>query len=546
MTKRLFLNTLLIAVCFQFVLAENPYDFEKNGIRYSITSDTTVKVSGQNYWNNFYSEYDDYFSYASVDIEIPIKVQYNNKNYTVTEIGDSAFYCSCYYSNYVNVDLCFNITIPETVTSVGFKAFGGLGPNCIVCFSKNPPFSYDSFDLYGNGIKLFVLADAFSIYKEYNDQYHCFDSVYITDGERSQLPSFNEEYLYQPVGYGYPYGYAIEIFQCENSTLCARWIYNISGMHDYVTSHPWSNYYTENAYFYFESINQGLGCSSGSEIEFYTIEEGKSPSYIISSGCIGGDEKVGCFDFKWTEAFDFSDHNLYYNDLGGAAEVTFGGYIYAGCGEKGMNIKNKSIKNGLDYYPYDYIDEFDYYSGDVVIPSTTTYHNYHNNTDTLLPVTSISYSAFKDCVNLNSITIPSSITTIHEGAFERCDGLTRVNITDLEAWCKIIFLEFGNRSTNPLACAHHLYLNGSEVTDLIIPNSVTTINWCAFEGCSGLTSVTIPSTVTDIGLYSFWNCPNLTSIRCLGKIPPTPDECVCHSMSLRPTEMHLSGASSRI
>lgn len=525
MTKRLFLNTLLIAVCFQFVLAENPYDFEKNGIRYSITSDTTVKVSGQNYWNNFYSEYDDYFSYASVDIEIPIKVQYNNKNYTVTEIGDSAFYCSCYYSNYVNVDLCFNITIPETVTSVGFKAFGGLGPNCIVCFSKNPPFSYDSFDLYGNGIKLFVLADAFSIYKEYNDQYHCFDSVYITDGERSQLPSFNEEYLYQPVGYGYPYGYAIEIFQCENSTLCARWIYNISGMHDYVTSHPWSNYYTENAYFYFESINQGLGCSSGSEIEFYTIEEGKSPSYIISSGCIGGDEKVGCFDFKWTEAFDFSDHNLYYNDLGGAAEVTFGGYIYAGCGEKGMNIKNKSIKNGLDYYPYDYIDEFDYYSGDVVIPSTTTYHNYHNNTDTLLPVTSISYSAFKDCVNLNSITIPSSITTIHEGAFERCDGLTRVNITDLEAWCKIIFLEFGNRSTNPLACAHHLYLNGSEVTDLIIPNSVTTINWCAFEGCSGLTSVTIPSTVTDIGLYSFWNCPNLTSIRCLGKIPPTPDEC---------------------
>jgi len=190
-----------------------------------------------------------------------------------------------------------------------------------------------------------------------------------------------------------------------------------------------------------------------------------------------------------------------------------------------MNIKNKSIKNGSDYYPYDYIDEFDYYSGEVVIPSTASYHNYLSNIDTLLPVTSIFNYAFKDCANMNSITIPPTITTINEGAFEGCNGLTRVNITDLEAWCKIIFLEFGNRSTNPLACAHHLYLNGSEVTDLIIPNTVTTINWCAFEGCSGLTSVTIPSTVTDLGLYSFLNCPNLTSIRCLGKIPPTPDEC---------------------
>ena len=72
MTKRLLLNTLLIAACFQYALAANTYDFESKGIRYSITSDTTVKVSGQNYWNNFYSEYDDYFSYASVDIEIPI------------------------------------------------------------------------------------------------------------------------------------------------------------------------------------------------------------------------------------------------------------------------------------------------------------------------------------------------------------------------------------------------------------------------------------------------------------------------------------------
>ncbi|MCI6857587.1 MAG: leucine-rich repeat domain-containing protein, partial [Bacteroidales bacterium] len=65
---------------------------------------------------------------------------------------------------------------------------------------------------------------------------------------------------------------------------------------------------------------------------------------------------------------------------------------------------------------------------------------------------------------------------------------------------------------NPLYYAHHLYQNGKEVTNIVIPNSFTSIGKYAFEYCSGLTSVTIPNSVTSIGNMAFYNCSGLTSV----------------------------------
>jgi len=50
------------------------------------------------------------------------------------------------------------------------------------------------------------------------------------------------------------------------------------------------------------------------------------------------------------------------------------------------------------------------------------------------------------------------------------------------------------------------------LTSVTIPNSVTSIGGCAFEGCSNLTSVTIPDSVTSIGDYAFEGCSSLTSV----------------------------------
>ena len=124
-------------------------------------------------------------------------------------------------------------------------------------------------------------------------------------------------------------------------------------------------------------------------------------------------------------------------------------------------------------------------------------------------VTSIGESAFRGCTSLTSVTIPDSVTTIGSNAFYYCTGLTSVYITDIAVWCGIIFDAY---SANPLFYARNLYLNGSLVTDLVIPDGVTSIGTFAFYFCSSLKSVTIPSSVTNIGYRTFYACTSLSSV----------------------------------
>ncbi|MDE6059592.1 MAG: leucine-rich repeat protein, partial [Clostridia bacterium] len=124
-----------------------------------------------------------------------------------------------------------------------------------------------------------------------------------------------------------------------------------------------------------------------------------------------------------------------------------------------------------------------------------------------LPVTSIESHAFGS--SLTSITIPDSITSIASRAFWDCsNNLTSVHITDIVAWCEI---SFGVDLANPLFYAN-LYLNGTLLTELNIPDSVTLIGQYAFSGCDSLTSVTIPDSVTKIGSSAFSGCSGLTSV----------------------------------
>ncbi len=129
---------------------------------------------------------------------------------------------------------------------------------------------------------------------------------------------------------------------------------------------------------------------------------------------------------------------------------------------------------------------------------------------TIIPnsVTSIGEYAYGGR-RITTITIPENITIIKDSAFEGCSSLSSVQINDLEAWCKI---QFGNGSSNPLAWGHYLFLNGQEITNLIIPKSITTINAYSFYCFHGLKKLTIHDSVTSIDKWAFYECWDMKEV----------------------------------
>ena len=102
------------------------------------------------------------------------------------------------------------------------------------------------------------------------------------------------------------------------------------------------------------------------------------------------------------------------------------------------------------------------------------------------------------------------MTSFGFAAFDECSSLQKVIVEDIAAWCNI---SFGSSVENPLYYAHHLYSDeNTEIKNLVIPNSVTSIGSQTFCGCSGLTSVTIGNSVTSIGGSAFGGCSGLTEI----------------------------------
>ena len=131
-------------------------------------------------------------------------------------------------------------------------------------------------------------------------------------------------------------------------------------------------------------------------------------------------------------------------------------------------------------------------------------------------VTSVGRYAFFGCRQLESITIGNGVTNIGYNAFHSCKSLKAVYITDIAAWCNIEFVReytsVADNVSNPLFYANKLYVNGELITDLVIPDGVTSIGKYAFWGCSSLKSITIPDSVANIGAYAFFRFRGLNNI----------------------------------
>ena len=128
-------------------------------------------------------------------------------------------------------------------------------------------------------------------------------------------------------------------------------------------------------------------------------------------------------------------------------------------------------------------------TGTLTIPATVT------NGGTTYSVTSIGDKAFNLCNALTEVTISDGVISIGQHAFSFCTALTKVTIPN-----------------SVTTIVHHAFQNCEALTEIIFGNGLTTIEQTAFYSCSSLQQVTIPASVTSIGYSVFGNCHALTQI----------------------------------
>ena len=124
-------------------------------------------------------------------------------------------------------------------------------------------------------------------------------------------------------------------------------------------------------------------------------------------------------------------------------------------------------------------------------------------------VTSINDEAFNYCSSLTSINIPFSVTFIGARAFQCSYKLTTINVANSNLnYCDIDGILFTKDQTALIR-----YPAGKAAIEYTIPNSVASIGNYAFDGCHSLTRINIPTSVTSIGDCTFSSCFGLTSIK---------------------------------
>ena len=101
-------------------------------------------------------------------------------------------------------------------------------------------------------------------------------------------------------------------------------------------------------------------------------------------------------------------------------------------------------------------------------------------------------NAFTWCRSLSDIVIPDSVTSIGIGAFFNCSSLSNIVIPD---------------SVTSIGGA--AFLTCRSLSSIVIPNSVTSIGDSVFRGCSSLSEIVIPDSVTSIGIGAFGGCASL-------------------------------------
>ena len=161
---------------------------------------------------------------------------------------------------------------------------------------------------------------------------------------------------------------------------------------------------------------------------------------------------------------------------------------------KNTNLTKAMVESGEVYDAL--TGELVSFTGDVVIPERIIYQNeYYIITGISEAMGGESAGAFRNRTDITSVVIPDTVLDIGRYAFDGCSNLTEVNIPE------------GVRSLYGYA-----FRNCISLTEVIIPDSVTWVERATFDGCRGLTTLIIGNGITNLAVEMFRNCSSLTNV----------------------------------
>ena len=138
--------------------------------------------------------------------------------------------------------------------------------------------------------------------------------------------------------------------------------------------------------------------------------------------------------------------------------------------------------------------------------------------------------AFADCVNLTSVTLPDTLTSIYGYAFFGCGQLKTINLENVKSINRNAFYNcssLSNVSLDSLTSIGNYAFSGAGLTEVVLPDTLELDRWAwgVFANCTSLKSATLPAGTTEISNALFMGCSSLESI----KIPDSVTEINSHS-----------------
>lgn len=428
---------------------------------------------------------------------IPSIAKDGETEYTVTRI---------YNYGFRNLAELTSVSIPNSVTSIGYGAFSGCsGLKSISCLSELPPAldNDDTFEaLYD--VAVLNIPEAAAI-NYLTTSWSLFKDIRLVDSEETLKTVQNGDLNYRLI--------PSSVTGANNIAVI------VPGKYSELTDITIPDRFTDtDVRYYVEAIgyNAFKGCSRLMSVSFNS----RNKTRLIG-------------------AYAFAESGITEITLPETVE-SIGEYAFNQC----YHLTSVSIPEKIQVIN-DYTFSRCSALTSVDIPSSVTsigeraFEFCKALTEIEIPgsVKNIFPSAFQSCTNLSKltlnegletigmsaflstalaeITIPKTVTNIDSYAF-RIDVLTedrpigRLNIPDLEAWMNI---DFEDEFSNPMMYCNSVFLNDIELTELVVPEGIKEIKPYVFEWCRSLKSLVLNDELLSIGQFSFTGCHNLSYMK---------------------------------